>query len=213
LIAGARLVLNISEDELIKRAKGGDAEAFCQLATAYGRRVHLLALHFCRDAHDAEDLSQEVWLKAFRAIHTFRGESSFYTWLRRVLVNTFLNHRRGHRLRLVVPSQADGNNGFDALEMADRFLASKKSDLEQMTDAKLMMERVMNALQELTPQQRLMFLLKHREGLTYVEIADAIGCSIGTVKKSIFRTLLKLRTGLGIEAEQPSLEARVAGEK
>jgi RNA polymerase sigma-70 factor (ECF subfamily) len=71
----------------------------------------------------------------------------------------------------------------------------------------------MFALQELTPQQRLMFLLKHREGLTYVEIADAIGCSIGTVKKSIFRTLLKLRTGLGIEAEQPGMDARVAGEK
>jgi RNA polymerase sigma-70 factor (ECF subfamily) len=71
----------------------------------------------------------------------------------------------------------------------------------------------MDALQRLTPQQRLIFLLKHREGLTYNEIAEVIGCSTGTVKKSLFRALVKLRDGLGIEAELPGLQAFAAGEK
>jgi RNA polymerase sigma-70 factor (ECF subfamily) len=71
----------------------------------------------------------------------------------------------------------------------------------------------MGALQRLTPQQRLIFLLKHREGLTYTEIAEVIGCSTGTVKKSLFRALNKLREGLGIETETNSLQAFAAGDK
>ena len=82
------------EEELIRRAQGGDLEAFCRLAREYERRVYTLALHYCRDPADAEDLSQEVWLKAFKSLGGFRFESSFHTWLRRITVNTFLNHRR-----------------------------------------------------------------------------------------------------------------------
>ena len=84
-----------SENELIRRAQSGDLEAFCLLARGYERRVFALALHYCRGREDAEDLSQEVWLKAFRSLAGFRFESSFYTWLRRIMVNTFLNDRRG----------------------------------------------------------------------------------------------------------------------
>ena len=84
-----------SESDLVRHAQAGDTEAFCTLARAYERRLFVLALHYCRDCHDAEDLSQEVWLKAFRALKSFRGESSFYTWLRHIMINTFLNHRRG----------------------------------------------------------------------------------------------------------------------
>jgi RNA polymerase sigma-70 factor (ECF subfamily) len=206
-------VTNISEEQLIKRAQSGDAEAFCGLTRIYARRVHLMAMHYCRDAHDAEDLSQEVWLKAFKAIKTFRGESSFYTWLRRIMVNSFLNHHRGHKLRLVNPSYSEIENGLDALDIADRLTTSRGPDLEQTIDTKILVERIMDALQRLTPQQRLIFLLKHREGLTYNEIAEVIGCSTGTVKKSLFRALVKLRDGLGIEAELPGLQAYAAGEK
>jgi RNA polymerase sigma factor (sigma-70 family) len=84
----------IQEDKLIERAQEGDQEAFCLLARSYQRRIYALALHYTRDPHEAEDLSQEVWLKAYRAIGGFRGEAGFYTWLRRITVNTFLNHQR-----------------------------------------------------------------------------------------------------------------------
>ena len=82
------------EHELIERAQAGDTEAFCSLARSYQRRIYALALHYTRDPHEAEDLSQEVWLKAYRALSSFRGEAGFYTWLRKITVNTFLNQQR-----------------------------------------------------------------------------------------------------------------------
>lgn len=83
-----------SDTDLIRRAQANDLDAFCLLAERYARRIHLLALHYCRNAQDAEDLSQEVWLKAYQALASFRSDSSFYTWLRRITINAFLNHRR-----------------------------------------------------------------------------------------------------------------------
>ncbi|HEX5707435.1 MAG TPA: sigma-70 family RNA polymerase sigma factor [Pyrinomonadaceae bacterium] len=189
-----------SEDALIGRAQAGDAEAFCRLAREYERRVYALALHFCRDPSDAEDLSQEVWLKAFRALRTFRREASFYTWLRQITVNTFLNRARETtyvsagektRVRLEELDAADAPNGNQ----------HARGDAEQSIEQKILVRRVLDALGELTPQQRLMFLLKHREGMTYQEIAGAMNCSAGAVKKTLFRVILKLRATLGVEAE------------
>ena len=88
-----------SDADLIKRAQAQDLNAFCVLAERYARRIHLLASHYCQNTQDAEDLSQEVWLKAYQAVQTFRFDSSFYTWLRRITINTFLNHRRSNFFR------------------------------------------------------------------------------------------------------------------
>jgi RNA polymerase sigma-70 factor (ECF subfamily) len=191
--------VNTGEDDLIRRARGGDHEAFCQIARAYQRRIYSLALHYCRDPHDAEDLSQEVWLKAYARVGTFRGESSFYTWLRQITVNTFLNHQRAMTythdsekttVRMEELGEADGpSNGAGPRGPADA---------EDGLHQRMLVERVMRALGGLTPQQRLVFLLKHREGMTYQEIAEAFGCSTGTVKKSLFRAVAKLRETLGV---------------
>jgi RNA polymerase sigma factor (sigma-70 family) len=88
-----------NESELISQAREGDTDAFCRLAERYQRRIYALAAHYCQDAHDAEDLSQEVWLRAYKAIHGFRAESSFYTWLRQITINCFLNDRRSQKSR------------------------------------------------------------------------------------------------------------------
>jgi RNA polymerase sigma-70 factor (ECF subfamily) len=205
-------VTSSDEEKLIQRAQGGDTEAFCQLARTYSRRLHTLALHYCRDAHDAEDLSQEVWLKAFKALKTFRGESTFYTWLRRIVINTFLNHQRGPRLRLVHPSRDENDAEIDPLDLVEAYVGNDSFDIETSIDKKILVERIAAALQELTPQQRLIFLLKHSEGLTYAEVADTVGCSVGTVKKSLFRAIGKVRNCLGVESEAARLEAYAAGE-
>ena len=84
----------INENELIAHAQSGDREAFCELARGYQRRIYALALHHTRDPQDAEDLSQDVWLKAYREIDSFKGEASFYTWLRQITINTLLNQQR-----------------------------------------------------------------------------------------------------------------------
>jgi RNA polymerase sigma-70 factor (ECF subfamily) len=191
--------LSLSENQLILSAQAGDADAFSSLAQRFERRIYTLALYYTREQADAEDLAQEVWLKAYRALPTFRGEASFYTWLRQITVNTFLNHRRQETLRW--------NDQTTTLELDD---VAKESDfngllkgrahrVEEEYDQRILVERVFQALGELTPQQRLIFLLKHREGMTYEEIARTFNCSTGTIKKALFRAVTKLRQQLGVE--------------
>jgi RNA polymerase sigma-70 factor (ECF subfamily) len=207
-------VVIASEHELIQHAQSGDRVAFCQLAKSYERRVFSLALHYCRDPHDAEDLSQEVWLRAFKAIGSFRADASFYTWLRQITINTFLNDRRAasfahgtERTRVRMESLS---------EMPDEMAAGPRSpqlvETEDGVHRHVLVERVMRALADLTPQQRLMFLLKHREGMTYQEIAVAFNCSTGNVKKGLFRAVLKLRSSLGLETKETPQVTLAAGE-
>jgi len=181
---------NESEPDLIKRSQAGDAEAFCLLARAFERRIYLLALHYCRHQQDAEDLSQEVWLKAYGAISTFRGEAGFYTWLRKIMINCFLNHRRSRSFFWA--NQPAESGTFET--PAERHPSHR---LEMDLENQLALEKVMRALGQVTQQQRLTFLLKHHEGMTYEEIAHELGCSAGTVKKSVARTLAKLKQQLG----------------
>jgi len=187
-----------SEAELIKRAQAFDTEAFCSLAECYWRRIYLLALHYCHNKQDAEDLSQEVWLKAYQALATFRFDSSFYTWLRRITINTFLNHQRPSSLRwpgtlLAQLTEVDSNSHFLS---------------EETVYNKVLFDNVLRALTELTPSQRLMFLLRHYEGMSYDEIATAMNCSAGTAKKAVWRALAKLRTRLELNNDRP--DERVA---
>lgn len=209
--------MNQSESELIESARWGDAEAFCVLARGYERRIFSLAFHYTRDPHDAEDLSQEVWIKAYKGLKGFRGDSSFYTWLRQITINSFLNYKRGGWLRRT------GGHGSSAVEMSfddqealdyanSLAIRNRASDLEDEIQRKMLVERVVQALGELTAQQRLIFLLKHHEGMTYEEISRDLGCSVGTIKKSLFRAVLKLRQHLGVTLQQVELVECAAGE-
>jgi RNA polymerase sigma-70 factor, ECF subfamily len=184
--AGASKTVTDDELYLIRKAQLGDGAAFARLVETYLQRVHRLALRFCRNSHDAEDLSQEVWIKAHKSIKNFRGEAAFYTWLRQILINTFLSHRP--KAETVT---------FDELIYTE----STFYDAER----KILADKVREVLAEHTPQQRLMFLLKHEEGMTYDEIAAALNCSSGTVKKSVFRTIHKLRQRFGVNLNEKVL--------
>ena len=187
-----------SEAELIRQAQAGDTDAFCQLAQAYERRIYSLAFHYSRQRQDAEDLSQEVWLRAYSAISSFRYESSFYTWLRQITINCFLNHRRTKSFRW--HSQIVDNAATETSAAIDNAGSSARG-LETTLLNQLVVEKVMQALSVVTAQQRLTFLLKHQEGMTYEEIAKELGCSPGTVKKSVSRTIAKIRQNLGVGEE------------
>ena len=180
--------MNDSETELIRRAQAHDTAAFCLLAERHTRRIYLLALHYCRNAQDAEDLSQEAWLKAYQALSTFKADSSFYTWLRRITINTFLNHQRS-----ISSSPFETS---DTGELRSPFTS------EEPVYNKVLFDSVISALGELTPSQRLIFLLRHYEGMTYEEIAKEMNCSTGTAKKSVWRALGKLRTKLDISSDK-----------
>src|SRR5688500_15354346 len=186
-----------NETDLIRRAQADDANAFCSLAERYARRIHLLSFHYCRNAQDAEDLSQEVWLKAYQALRSFRSDSSFYTWLRRITINAFLNHRRASFFR-----RRGQTTAVQLVQIDSEPLESRSVSPENIYN-KLLFESVLDALAELTPSQRLAFLLRHYEGMSYDEIANAMNCSAGTVKKGVSRAIAKLRVKLEVENEEP----------
>jgi RNA polymerase sigma-70 factor (ECF subfamily) len=188
-----------SEDELIRQAQAGETDAFCLLAQAYERRIYSLAFHYCRDRQDAEDLSQEVWLKAYAALPTFRFESSFYTWLRKITINSFLNHRR--RFAKYFPWPRQSTDDVTIGDYPIKHGGGSAASLEITLQNQLVVEKVMQALSAVTPQQRLIFLLKHQEGMTYEEISKELDCSLGTVKKSVSRTIAKVRERLGVNEE------------
>ncbi len=196
-----------NEPDLIRRAQADDANAFCSLAERYARRIYLLAFHYCRNAQDAEDLSQEVWLKAFQALAGFRADSSFYTWLRRITINAFLNHQRSSSFRqqgqttIIELVDSDSQTRFEARSVSAETVYNK-----------VLFESVMSALGELTPSQRLMFLLRHYEGMSYDEIAGAMNCSPGTVKKGVSRAISKLRAKLDMNNDEPERLTRLAAE-
>ena len=190
-----------SDADLIKRAQAQDLDAFCALAERYARRIHLLASHYCQNTQDAEDLSQEVWLKAYQAVQTFRFDSSFYTWLRRITINTFLNHRRSTFFRWRGQSTVVQLLPID-LDDSGELVGSSSASPENIYN-KLLFENVVNALAELTPSQRLAFLLRHYEGMSYDEIANAMNCSIGTAKKGVWRAIAKLRARLSPDSTEP----------
>lgn len=198
------VAVNDSETDLIRRAQEDDANAFCSLAERYARRIYLLAFHYCRNAQDAEDLSQEVWLKAYQAMAGFRSDSSFYTWLRRITINAFLNNqRRPGQAAIVELIDSDIETIFESR------LASPETIYN-----KVLFESVMSALADLTPTQRLMFMLRHYEGMSYDEIAAAMNCSAGTVKKGVSRAISKLRARLDTNQDQdePEQFTRLAAE-
>ena len=199
-----------SDIDLVRRAQAEDIDAFCLLAERYARRIHLLAAHYCRNAQDAEDLSQEVWLKAYQAVRTFRFDSSFYTWLRRITINSFLNHRRSSFFRSHGQTTAVQFLQIDSEEQEALFDSSSRS--QESIYNKLLFESVVNALAELTPAQRLAFLLRHYEGMTYDEIATAMNCSIGTVKKGVWRAIVKLRARLSPESDEQETLTSLASE-
>src|ERR1044071_149923 len=190
-----------SDDDLIKRAQANDLDAFCRLTERYARRIHLLASHYCRNAQDAEDLSQEVWLKAYQAVRTFRADSSFYTWLRRITINAFLNHRRSSFFRRRGQTMAVQLMPLDS--DTPEALFESRSDSPENIYNKLLFENVVSALAELTPSQRLAFLLRHYEGMSYGEIANEMSCSAGTVKKGVSSEIGKRRARLSADSEEP----------
>jgi len=189
-----------NDTDLIRRAQADDIDAFCLLAQRYARRIHLLAFHYCRNAQDAEDLSQEVWMKAYQALRSFRSDSSFYTWLRRITINAFLNHRRSTLFR-----KNGQTTAVQLVQIDDEPLESHAVSPENIY-TKVLFENVVDALAELTPSQRLAFLLRHYEGMTYDEIAAAMNCSSGTVKKGVSRAITKLRAKLSPDTLAPDLD-------
>jgi RNA polymerase sigma-70 factor (ECF subfamily) len=164
------------EHELIERAQQGDVDAFCLLVSQHQRRLYAQAFRFSRNHHDAEDLTQDVFMNAYRAIHRFKGDSLFQTWLRKIMLNTFLSHKRKKR-----PGSVKDITEYPTASSDPR------------TFENVLVRQIFQRLESIPARQRLMFLLKHQDGMTCEEIADHFGTSVGNVKKTLFRIIERLR--------------------
>ena len=172
-----KIAKNDLNEELIRACQAGDREAFHALYDCFKRKVYSLALYMTGDGELAEDLTQEIFVKVFRDIRAFRFDSSFSSWLYRLSTNTCLNALRNRRSRREV--QIDEVGGTSAEIAPDDPLQ------QQMTDS--MRQAVGAALLKLSPPLRAVVVLRYIEGLSYVEIAEALSCSEGTVASRLSR--------------------------
>ncbi len=173
----------IADSTLVERVQRGDKKAFDLLVIKYQNRVVNLVSRYVRDVTDAQDIAQEAFLKAYRALPNFRGDSAFYTWLYRIAINTAKNHvaSRARRPQEVQPIGPDDET-FDLDE------ALKETDTPEnllLTDE--IQRTILEAIEELPDDLRLAITLREVEGLSYDEIAEAMTCPIGTVRSRIFR--------------------------
>jgi RNA polymerase sigma-70 factor (ECF subfamily) len=169
---------------LVERIQHGDRRAFELLVMKYQRKIHRLLSRFVRDAAEVEDIAQETFIKAYRALPTFRGESAFYTWLYRIAVNTAKNHLAASGRR--APT-ATATNAEDAETFEDAEQLREIGTPETLLMGKQVAEAVNRAMDALPEDLRIAITLREVEGLSYEEIATTMDCPIGTVRSRIFR--------------------------
>jgi RNA polymerase sigma-70 factor, ECF subfamily len=172
------------QTDIIEACKRGDRAAFHLLFEAYKDRVYSIALHYGSDPSMAHDFTQQVFLKLFTTIGQFRHDSDFATWLYRIVANACVDEQR--RQKRFVPFSPE-------VEVKDSGARSQ----EQVYRRRQLAESVRGAIAELSPKLRMPILLKYVEGLSYDEIAEALGCSIGTVSSRLNRGHKMLATKLG----------------
>lgn len=172
-----------ADQVLVERVQRGEKRAFDLLVLKYQHKVANLISRYIRDPSEVLDVTQEAFIKAYRALPKFRGESAFYTWLYRVAINTAKNHLAAQARR----PPADDIEA-DTAEQMDMGGALKESDTpERMALQQEIAQTIQQALDELPDDLRTAITLRELEGLTYEEIAQAMECPIGTVRSRIFR--------------------------
>src|SRR6476469_4255516 len=184
---------DVSELDLVKRCQAGETEAFDELVTRYRTRVFGMIYNMVHSEQDAWDLDQESFLKSWKSIKRFRGQSSFYTWIYRIVMNVTIDWVRKKQVK------GSGAEFDDAIQVKDIDPASKtvpKPDslpFERIQQSEIR-SQIDKAIAQLSPEHRAVILMKEIEDMQYHEIAEALGWSIGTVMSRLFYARKKLQS-------------------
>ncbi|MBA2412911.1 MAG: RNA polymerase sigma factor RpoE [Pseudomonadota bacterium] len=172
------------DQQLVERVQRGDKAAFDLLVVKYQRKIFRLLSRLIRDNAEIEDVAQEAFIKAYRALPNFRGDSAFYTWLYRIAINTAKNYlvSQGRRAPTSTPSDIEEAETFD-----DGDHLRDLNTPDSMLVTKQVAEAVNRAIDLLPEDLRTAIVLRELEGLSYEEIAESMQCPIGTVRSRIFR--------------------------
>jgi len=176
-----------SDAMLVERAVAGDQRAFELLVIKYQRRIERLIGRMVRDTNLVEDIAQETFIRAYRALHQFRGDAQFYTWLYRIAVNTAKRFLLKLKNDPFVSQGISPSNGEDDETFSRRSEPSTDETPESVLAAKEIGEAVNAALEALPDDLKQALTLREIDGLTYEEIADVMNCPLGTVRSRIFR--------------------------
>jgi RNA polymerase sigma-70 factor (ECF subfamily) len=195
--ARQRAVDTAEEQALVRRAQAGDRLAFEELVRRYDREVLRLALKLVRGAEDARDIYQESFLRVYRNLHRFRFECSFFTWLYRIVTNVCLDHLRRQISRREDQAPASEGSESTAPDYFDRLPEQRAAaNPERQLIGQEIGTHINAALDLLSPRERMVFELKHYQGLKLRAIGEMLGTSEETVKNSLFRATRKMRARL-----------------
>jgi RNA polymerase sigma-70 factor (ECF subfamily) len=172
------------DQRLVERVQRGDKAAFDLLVSKYQRKIFRLLSRLIRDPAEVEDVAQEAFIKAYRALPNFRGDSAFYTWLYRIAINTAKNHLVSQGRRAPTTTEADIEEA-ETFDDGDHLRDLNTPDSMLLT--KQVAEAVNRAIEQLPEDLRTAIVLREIEGLSYEEIAESMNCPIGTVRSRIFR--------------------------
>jgi RNA polymerase sigma-70 factor (ECF subfamily) len=172
-----------ADQALVERAQRGDGRAFDLLVLKYQQRVSALIGRYLRDSNEVMDVTQEAFLKAYRALPGFRGESAFYTWIYRIAINTVKNYMVAQGRR--PPGDDVEAEVAEQMDVGARLREQATPERELLTDE--IADNVQAALDGLPEDLRTAIVLRELEGMSYEEIATAMSCPIGTVRSRIFR--------------------------
>jgi RNA polymerase sigma-70 factor (ECF subfamily) len=184
---------DVSELDLVKRCQAGQSDAFDELVTRYRTRIFGMIYNMVHNEQDAWDLAQDSFVKAWKSIQRFRGQSSFYTWMYRIVMNVTIDWLRKKQIK------GGGAEFDDSIQLKEIDPASKtvpKPDAlpyEAMQRGEIRAQ-IDEAIKQLTPEHRAVILMKEIEDMQYHEIAETLGCSIGTVMSRLFYARKKLQT-------------------
>ena len=184
----------MDERSLIEGMARGDRAAFQEFVEQYKKKVYYLALDMAGNPVDAEDISQEVFLKVFRSFATFRKDAKLGSWLYRVTYNASIDHLRRKKF---VPEPV-GDDVLESRSQEDAGLPPRGAmDPALAAESSLLQARISKALEKVSPQEKAVFLLRHYDDLMLKDIASSLGLSIGSVKSYLFRAVRKLQKELG----------------
>ncbi len=192
------------EQRLVHRFREGDAAAFRELVERCQEPIFQLAIELTGNWDDADDLSQQVFIKAHHALPRFRGETKIMSWLYRIMVNTHIDNARKDRTRgrRVDPSSSDEGHPQEELYITH----AAEDNPEVQAAASHIQGHINQALKTLAPRQRSVFVLRHYHDLSLKEIARIMGLSVGTVKSQLFRAIRRLQQELAFYKEELGLE-------
>jgi RNA polymerase sigma-70 factor (ECF subfamily) len=186
-----------TEWDLVRLAGSGDKEAFRELVERYQRRVLAVVMGMLHDREAALEVTQETFIKAFRSIGRFKGDASFYTWIYRIAVNLAIDHQRREWRRPIGESTRTSGNDGQTEDLLDRIGdEDPRGDPFEATKDSELRARVLEAIEELTPDHKAVILLRELEGLSYEEISRVMQCSKGTVMSRLHYARKKLQARL-----------------